>query len=619
MKRLRFCYRTEKPKSHCKENSTTTRSHSYSKSLKFRSSVILTVLLLACTQLVFGQSYSVGDYKSVGSGNWNDVSTWNICNNVTLNNSAWVYSWEPATVVPDSSKGTINISYPIDLKSNENAKIIRITSPGVLIINAGYSIEVSREIVNNKTQGLVIKTNATQSGSVISNKFSGAGTFSLERFMSISNNWHIYSSPLSGQSIQNFIGTNADIPDLVDGSGNVIGVGMRDYDTQHDTWNALMKYDDPDLGNMIPGKGYSIRTFVSSDETGTILSDGKPNPNNKVSISLNTGGNNWNCIGNPFTCAISVASFLNATFNPNIDPTSAIYLWDVTKGTEGEYVVSNKATPNITSVQMGQGFFVKSKKAEDLILGGLIYFTKSMQAPNTSTSFKSAEIEWPSIKIKAKNQTLNSSTDVLLVTNTTKGLDPGYDAGLLTAHPEFSLYTKLIDDNGVNFMLQCLPDQNYDQYVIPLGIDCKVGGDVTFTAETVNLPSGCQALLEDRKAKRFTRLDLKDAKYTATLSADTKGTGRFFLHTSDVISGVQPLENQPYKVTAIGKLIYIYGEVSDNAQFFLYSVNGKQLANFKAESLVQNQFDATGYPAGVYILTVADKGQRKSVKFVIEK
>lgn len=72
-------------------------------------------------------------------------------------------------------------------------------------------------------------------------------------------------------------------------------------------------------------------------------------------------------------------------------------------------------------------------------------------------------------------------------------------------------------------------------------------------------------------------------------------------------------------MTSIGKVIYINGEVSDNAMFCLYSVDGKLLANFKVENQVQNHLDASGFPSGVYILTVVDKNRKKSVKFLLEK
>jgi hypothetical protein len=217
-----------------------------------------------------------------------------------------------------------------------------------------------------------------------------------------------------------------------------------------------------------------------------------------------------------------------------------------------------------------------------------------------------------------QNQLFSSSTEIKFVTNTTEGLDPGYDAGILKANPNFALYSKLLVDNSEDFALQCLPDQYYDQYVIPIGIDCAVAGDITFTAETVNLPSGCVAILEDRSTSRFTRLDVENAKYTAYVSTDTKGTGRFFLHTSEVINHDPLFEKELFKVYTIGKTIYINGEVSEDAQFFIYSVNGKQLANFSAKSQVENRFDASGFPAGVYILTINDKYQKKSIKFVIE-
>jgi hypothetical protein len=213
---------------------------------------------------------------------------------------------------------------------------------------------------------------------------------------------------------------------------------------------------------------------------------------------------------------------------------------------------------------------------------------------------------------------LSSSTEIKFVTNTTKGLDPGYDAGMLKSNPNFALYSKLLVNNTVDFALQCLPDQNYDQYIIPIGIDCKDAGDITFTAETVHLPSGCLAILEDRLASRFTRLDVENAKYTAYVSANTKGTGRFFLHTSDVICSDQLPEKELLKVYTIGKTIYIKGDVSENAQFFIYSVDGKQLANFKAESEVENKFDVSGFPAGIFILAINDKFQKKTIKFVIE-
>jgi hypothetical protein len=162
-----------------------------------------------------------------------------------------------------------------------------------------------------------------------------------------------------------------------------------------------------------------------------------------------------------------------------------------------------------------------------------------------------------------------------------------------------------------------------------VGIDCKDGGEVTFTAETVNLPAGVEVTLQDKQTNKNTRLDLKNTQYTATIAQGTKGPGRFFLITEDKLAGsgnptlddkvidVNNLQPGDLTIYTIGKTIYIKGEVSPDAKFALYSIDGKLLANFKAGWSNQNQLDASKFPSRTYILTVTDRNQRKSAKFIL--
>jgi len=606
--------------------------------LKIKNSLLFTIIFVAFAQVCWGVEYVVNDYRThnqngSSSFTWSNPGSWD-----RYSGTGWAVI-NSVDLIPDSlNSATVYIRSGAKLFCN-NISIPTIYSAKTLIfegtgaevtVEAGAILRVTGTTTLISEQNIILKSASGKTAlfkSEILN--SGTGTIKVERYMSITDKWHLYSSPVSGQSFHQFIEYNSEIPDLFDDPNpdnlnrKFLGVGMREYNTSQDKWAGYFKWyaddhkDPTDLnlpiGNLEPGKGYSIRTILDGESNGTIASIGKPV--NSTSLTLDTKGNRWNLIGNPFTCTLSIPKFLSAnsgSSGPLEDSESflAVYVWD-TNGT-GDYLTLNYIS-DIKSVQLSQGFFVKSKSS-----GGTVQFNQSMQFLNPALSFKSAEIEWPTIKVKVVNQTNKSSTEIKLIPFTSKGLDPGYDAGMLKANPDFAIYSKLLDDNGVDFTLQCLPDKNLDQYVIPIGIDCKTGGDLTFTTETVNLPTGCQALLEDRLIKKFTRLDLKDAKYTATVSAETKGTGRFFLHTSDVISSVQPIEKEPFKISKIGKTLYINGEVSDKANFFVYSVNGKQLANFKAVSQVQNQFDASGFPAGVYILTCDDQNQKKSIKFVIE-
>jgi len=601
------------------------------------------------------QILTVEDVTIDGTVNVNVSGTFNVSNNVSVNANGTVDIYgtlnvtnntviDGSTIVETggaffiggnmAGKGTVDVSGRFNVLGNA-------TLSGTSIVEGGGSFDVQGNVKLDATDCLFLRSAFGVTGSFTFNSkdVTSTGNIIVERWMSDTPNWHLYSSPVSGETIHNFLLANRQIPDLLSNPSDpnsAIGVGMRKYIPASDVWSKYFEYGIglPE-GDIEVGRGYSIRTIPDGSpdgytQPGSVYAHGNLNPN-YVTVALKSYGNHWNCIGNPFTSAIKLKpstplgtdGLLNLANLSKLDEGEfqAVYVWDTnnitTNLTTPEYIILNNTT-SINSLQIGQGFFVKSNKNNNNSISDTIRFTKSMQSPNSSLSFKDAVIEWPSLKIVVKNQTLSSSTEIKFVTNTTKGLDPGYDAGMLKANPDFALYSKLLIDNPVDFGLQCLPDQNYNQYVIPIGIDFKAGGDITFTAETINLPSGCQALLEDRLTKQFTRLDLKDAKYNTKVSANTNGTGRFFLHTSDVISGIQPIEKEPFKINTIGTTVYINGSVSDKANFFVYSVSGKQLANFKAESQVQNLFDASGLPAGVYILTCDDQNQKKSTKFVIE-
>src|SRR5665648_208053 len=233
-------------------------------------------------------------------------------------------------------------------------------------------------------------------------------------------------------------------------------------------------------GSIGGGKGFSIRTYTDAQGTHFVDATGIPNPNTvNVALSRTTAATDigWNCIGNPFTSALTIRNinndgFLNAANSSVLEPGYvAVYVWDTNNITTSkktpEYIVINNAT-SISSVQTAQGFFVKS-----VVGGGNVSFTKTMQKPSAGLTFKNADIEWPSLKIIASQKTISSSTEIKFIPYTTKGLDPGYDAGMMKANPDFSLYSRLVEDEGIDITLQCLPDQDYDQYEIPIGIDCK--------------------------------------------------------------------------------------------------------------------------------------------------
>jgi hypothetical protein len=240
-----------------------------------------------------------------------------------------------------------------------------------------------------------------------------------------------------------------------------------------------------------------------------------------------------------------------------------------------------------------------------------------MQVHQTNATFKSATIQRPSIVLNAKAGEISSSTKISFNEERTLGLDPGYDLGILRNGHGFDIYSKLVNDNGVDFMVQALPGKSTDSYVIPVGVDAVKGGEIVFSAQASNLLAGYEVMLEDKLTGTVTNLKNGEL-YVANVATDTKGSGRFFLHVGSALqTGIQDIQQNDIVVYSIDKTVYIKGNVSKNAQFAVYSVDGRLINRFGASSQNLNQMSVAGYTPGIYFVNINDNNKYKSVKFVV--
>ncbi|MEI6142280.1 MAG: T9SS type A sorting domain-containing protein, partial [Mariniphaga sp.] len=259
------------------------------------------------------------------------------------------------------------------------------------------------------------------------------------------------------------------------------------------------------------------------------------------------------------------------------------------------------------------GFFMKVKAGATSVS-----FTPAMQVHNIDAPFK-ATAAIPTIQLMVESGGKKASTEIRFVEGATKGLDFGYDAGLFTTDKSFALYTKLVEDNGVNFQLQSLPTNQYNDLVIPVGIDTKAGGEIVFTVQTVQLVQDCKVILEDKLTNTFT--DLSKGSYKVVVAANTSTSDRFFLHTGDIISG---LDDQilPGKLTAYAVRnveIRVIGEVGDGAVATLFNGLGKVVLTKKLESGNLNIIGLPNLSSGVYMLNINNKGTAQTIKVMVRK
>ena len=451
---------------------------------------------------------------------------------------------------------------------------------------------------------LTIKSESTSTGSLIVQGIA-TGTVTAQRYMT-TGMWHHISSPIMGQSIQSFL--NENLFQLSNqNKSNDNRRSMKIYDEATDNWGPL--FTTSTSGNLDDAKGYSM--WVNS--SGTISFSG----------TLRTGSTNidvthenfgWNLVGNPYSSAIAITKktgkncFLSINKKKIDGSYAAIYLWD---GSVQNYIIINNSGNAKCWVQMGQAFIVKVKIGETQL-----DFTPGMQQHQNNALLKSGEVEWPEIKLKATLANFGSSTLIRFNEEMSLGLDTSYDAGILKT--EFNLYTKLVDDNGIDFGIQCLPE-TYDSLIIPLGIDSKTGGEITFSAETLNLPATCSVIIEDKSTGTFNSLDAGDL-YKATLADKTTGTGRFYLHTSQLTTGItSQLSGNEFKLKAYqaNSEIIIEGEVRSRTQACLFDINGRKLGQYKLQEGNYNRITTPQLASGIYLLNVTEPGKAFNTKIAI--
>ena len=458
---------------------------------------------------------------------------------------------------------------------------------------------------------VTIRSTLASSGSLIVSGNS-TGNITYNRQLKVGSDegsdWHLAAPPVA---------TNSDA-----NTGKVNTV--FEWSETAGTWTST------GITSTLPGHGYNIRQEEASD--GTISFTG-PIVNSDLTVEAsspysdaiepddsyfdrtyvagrsleNPGGKGWNLLGNPYPSAINASAFIGANYSATpelsqFDPNYvALYLFDGTSR-RYYYVANSTGWPSgtdlsATHIQAGQGFFVLAMNDNSEFT-----FTRAMQEHNTGTAMLKSSGEtddrWPGLQLKATHATGEVLTTVVYNGAMTTGVDPGYDVGLFKSGQDIELYTTLaVNDNGVNYTRQALPVSGADTLVIPVGVDFKDGGEVTFSAETVPV-DGRRFWLEDRVAESFTDLSLKS--YTVTLPADSYGTGRFFIiastNTPTDINRPEAPEGD-LRIWISGDRLVIQGEIGDGSLCGLFDLQGRKLLE---QQLTDDGMNIVELPVGLH-------------------
>lgn len=489
-----------------------------------------------------------------------------------------------------------------------------VTATGFLTLNSGYALTVGGTLANLNTStpgGVRLSSSSnSSSGSLMIGGNSGGGFVTYDRWMtggspSSVDQWHLISSPVDGQTISSFISIGSN-PNSI--AHNVSTTphkwGLAYYDNTITNWGWVHYSDDNVGGSFTSGKGYEV--FRTADGvvsfTGTV-------PVSTVNIGITSSGDAraWNLIGNPFPSAINANinagadNFLsvNNTLLKMISPEEyvCVYIWNQSTAL---YEPVNEITV-ATYIPPGQAFFVRSKDG-----GATASFSTAMRTHQTAAAFKSVQSETPSIILNATIGNKNRNTKVFYLPDMTLGVDPGYDAGMFEDNnPAVAVYTHL-QGSDIDFAIQSLPDNDYENIVVPVGINAPAGSKVVITADITNLPGGTKVYVEDRLANTFTRLDESGSYFWVEFTSAAKGVGRFYLHTKQGAMGIEEETESNLSIVALPReqKIKIIGTVEPASQATLYDMNGSMVVTSILTSFTENEISVKPIASGIYLLQI---------------
>ena len=507
-------------------------------------------------------------------------NAWNISSNWSngLPTSSSLATVPDVTTSPIINSGTEAVVGNMTIDTGEN-----------LTINSDNSMSVSGLLTINGSLEM-------NSGSSLLVLGTSTGNITYNRTLATTN-WYLMSSPVIGETYDNaYVTANS----IASGTGDNRGIAL--YTPSDDSWDYMQSGE---TATFAAGNGYSVKRSATGDIsfTGTLnVAD--------VGVTLSNAGNRFNLLGNPYTSHIASATFL--TNEAAVSETQTLWVWNQATGASGAYEV--KTISDAMIIAPAQGFFVKANAA-----GGTFNFAESNQA-STGGTFQRTENR-QEIYLTISNQTDAREAKIYYIENMTTGFDVGYEGELFNgvSNP-LAIYTHLVaDSEGKNYQVQSLPTNNYENMIVPVGVNATSGSAITIDASTNNLPEGVNIYLEDKQDNSFTLLNA-DTNFNSTLENDLSGIGRFYLHTTS--------ESLSTAALGIDSNISIYKSSSDNirivgvqngtANVQMYNMLGKEVLKTSFEGNGVNDIKLNTIPMGIYIVKIATENGTLNRKIIIQ-
>jgi hypothetical protein len=481
---------------------------------------------------------------------------------------------------------------------------LKIKGIGAITATSSSQLSLIGDFFNSEGS-LTLSSSATDYASLVVGG-TATGNITYNRYIDV-DRWYITSSPVSGQDIDSFILNE----DLAVSTNNTSIIGLADYNndgSQYAADSAITTgwwdyHQAGDDGSFTAGKGKIVR--LASDATDNLLSFTGGINNGTLTVPITSNTTAFNLVGNPYTASIAVNSVADATNNV-LTVNSALlseqtaWFWN---GSSSAYVAVNQNPSQAAKfAPPGQGFFISSATG-----GGNLSFTTAMQTSSQGSFNRQTEFSKIDLSMSADGQT--SATEIVYFEGATTGWDNGYDSTNFSS-AAFQLFTDHVDNAwDDNLSIQSLPPNNYDNMVVPVGVNASAGQSIAISIGTTNWPEGVNVYLQDTDDNSFTLLDANTA-FTTLLDSDENGIGRFYIHTTSNSLGDGDLTLTDVVIYTPSKdILRILGLSSGQANVQMFDLMGKQVLNTSFNGQSVNDVKLPNLNTGVYLVTlVSDEG-----------
>jgi hypothetical protein len=480
------------------------------------------------------------------------------------------------------------------------------------------NVYISSGLTNYPTVTSVVTVNylTIASGATLKATNTFTANVTYNRTLTNGSQWYYMSSPVVGETYND---AWASANSVTSGQHNNKGLSWYDntfYDTDTgagDTETGYWRYlqsDDSNNGLFNVGQGYGILTSSSS----TISFIGTGIYTSSQTSPITTNVSNYNLVGNPFTTFLNLGDFYVDNPKTTVLAETEAYFWN-----GSSYDTKTSGLHSTYEIAPGQGFFIEA--AVDTNLTFDISDTNHLAdtAQGADTFQKSSR---PEIHLLLSDGATSSYSNFYYIDGTTTGFDSGYDGKLFGGVTQsFALYSHLVSGSeGKRFQLQSLPKDNYENMIIPIGINAAIGKEITFTTVVLNVPATIKVFLEDRLTNTFTRLDEAKSEYKVTLNETLNGVGRFYLHTTrNVLSSENILLNNSvhvYKTDSAN--IKITGLPPGKTCFYLYNILGKKMMTTVFESNGDKEISLSKLASGIYFVKIQTQKGAITKKITLE-